>query len=83
MLHLPASIIVIIITPTSALPLQLTVPAHCFRGEGVHIDRWCLNAASSGGTGTQSFLRAAYLGCGEGLGRLGEETLKDGKVQNK
>lgn len=69
MQHLPASIIVIIVTPTAAPPLQLTVPADCYRGEGVHIDRWCLDVVSgSGGTETQGFLRAAYLSCGERLG---------------
>lgn len=67
--HLPASIIVIVVTPTAAPPLQLTVPPDCYRGEGIHIDRWCLDGVSgSSGTKTQGFLGAAYLSCGERLG---------------
>lgn len=70
--QLPASIIVIIITPAAAPPLQLAVPADRFRGERIHIDKRCMDVvSSSSGAKTQGPLRAAYLSAGARLERLG------------
>lgn len=41
--QLPASIIIIIITPTAVPPLLLAVSADCLRGERIHVDRRCMD----------------------------------------
>lgn len=70
-LQSPSSIIVIIITPTAAPPLQVAVPADCFRGERIHIDRRCMDVVSSSSRAkAQGPLRTAYLGAGARLERL-------------
>lgn len=68
--QLPASIIIIIITPTAVPPLLLAVSADCLRGERIHVDRRCMDVVCSSGGKTQGPLRAAYLSAGARLGRL-------------
>ena len=62
---LPALIIIIFITPQ-----LLTVPAHCFRGERIDVDRGCLDEVSSSWGETKGPLMPTYLSAGGRLGSL-------------
>lgn len=66
--QLPASIIVIIITPTAVPPLLLSISADCLGGKRIYIDRRCMDIVCSSGGKTQGPLRAAYLRTGARLG---------------
>jgi len=44
--RLPASIIVIIVTPTAVIPLLRAVPADGLRGERIHVHKRCLDEVS-------------------------------------